>query len=585
MAYRAEFTISRIGESAISPEDRASLMMEVREYLVEKIQEGESRADTESEAADDLAYANKDEEGSFNESPRHLGGRLYSKVRDYLERQIRGSESRTDIESDAADDCAYAKIEAERHFNDKLWRLSVRLYSNEDELRVEVFFGVALEDEVSSSSAPMFMQDLVERFDCRVGPYRLGVGALAEYELADLLFTPEHRLPVLMLSRDARGDLPYGGIDRLSERLLGMAHVVEAPPHGRYRREWGYQFDVWDGAARIIWPGAKPHFMGDGEGGFYRPGRRNFVSEVLDDFDKNGSPESFDREFVAVNIACMRFRNEQLRGNIQADQSTELKRLQRSARKAERERERLERTLATEQTERVRAENLLDTALRDVERLGEELERASATDSMARAREEARNLRYEKDELERRLADREDTNLKLNDELQRYRQKERIARNSRNGYDSLIGDPTKNPGQLSLVGHGLNIMRDPVRMFIIERLAHGIARNYELDDIGSAFDRLGIETYRADRYASALDFSNFNLVVSSYSKCFGPNAYLMSDRLDRIRANRNRTIHPGFGENTATQRSAALMNDISIVLEMIGASEESKRVTELMSAL
>ena len=585
MAYRAEFSINRIGKSAINPADRASLLAEVRDYLVEKIQEGDSRADAESGVADDLAYANKGEGGSFNENPRHLSGRLYSKVRDYLERQIRGSESRTDIESDAADDCAYAKIEAERHFNDKLWRLSVRLYSNEDELRAEVFFGVALEDEVSSSSAPMFMQDLIELFDCRVGPYPLRVGTLAEYELADLLFTPEHRLPVLMLSRDARGDLPYGGIDRLSERLVGMAHVVEAPPQGRYRREWGYQFDVWDGAARIIWPGAKPHFMGDGEGGFYRPGRRDFVSEVLDDLDKNGSPESFDREFVAVNIACMRFRNEQLRGNAQADQSTELKRLQRSARKSERERERLERVLNAEQNERIRAENLLDTALRDVERLGEELERASATDGIARAQEEVRNLRHEKDELEKRLADRENTNLKLNNVLQRYRQRERVARGERNGFDSFIGDPTKNPGQLSLVGHGLNVMRDPIRMFIIERLAHGIARNYELDDIGSALDRLGIDTHRADRYASALDFSNFNLVVSSYSKCFGPNAYLMSDRLDRIRANRNRTIHPGFGESTAAQRSAALLNDISIVLEMIGASEESQQVSELMSAL
>ena len=585
MAYRAEFSIYRIGESAISPADRTSLLMEVRDYLLEKIQEGDSRADAESDVAEDLVYANRDEEGSFDENPRHLGGRLYSKVRDYLEKQIRGSESRTDIESDAADDCAYAKIEAERHFNDKLWRLSVRLYSNEDELRAEVFFGVALEDEVSSSSAPMFMQDLVERFDCRVGPYRLGVGALAECELADLLFTPEHRLPVLMLARDARGNLPYGGIDRLSERLLGMAHVVEAPPQGHYRREWGYQFDVWDGAARIIWPGAKPHFMGHGEGGFYRSGRRDFVSEVLNDLDKNGSPESFNREFVAVNIACMRYRNEQLRSVAQVDESSELKRLRRQARKSERERERLERALNAEQNERIRAENLLDTALRDVERLGEELERASATDGMVRAREEVRNLRQEKDTLADTLAKRDRTISKMNGVLQLYRQKERITRNSRNGFDSLIGDPTKNPGQLSLVGHGLNVMRDPVRMFIIERLGHGIARNYELDDIGYALDRLGIDTHRADRYASALDFSNFNLVVSSYSKCFGPNAYLMSDRLDRIRANRNRTIHPGFGENTTAQRSAALLNDISVVLEMIGASEDSQRVAELKNAL
>jgi hypothetical protein len=585
MAYRAEFSINRIGKSTASPSDRTSLLLEVRDYLVEKIQDDDSSTNRESTASDGQAYADIGENPHFNSKVRNLSGRLYSEVRDYIERQIRGNDSRTDIESDVANDRAYAKIEAERHFNDKLWRLSVRLYSNDDELRAEVFFGVALEDEVSSSSAPMFMQDLVERYDCRVGPYLLGMGVYEEGNLADLLFTRKRRLPVLMVSRDARGNLPYGGIDRLSERLLGMAHVVEAPPQGRYRAEWGYQFDVWDGAARIIWPGARPHFMGDGYGGFYRPGRRDFISEVLNDLDRNGSPESFDREFVAVNIACMRFRNEQLRSSVQTDESSELKRIQRQARKVERERERLEHALATEQTERTRAENLLDTALRDVERLGEELEKVSTTDSIARVRKETRDLRQEKDELQRKLADRENTNLKLNDELQRYRQKERVARNEKNGFDSLIGDPTQNPGQLSLAGHGLNVMRDPVRMFIIERLAHGIARNYGLDDIGSALDRLGVDTYRAHDYASALDFSNFNLVVSSYSKCFGQNAYILSNRLERIRTSRNRTIHPGFYENAANRRSEALLNDISIILAMIGASEESKQVTELKNAL
>ncbi len=539
MAYRAEFAINRIGKSTTSSSDRTSLLLEVRDYLVEKIQKGDSRVDVESDVADDLAYAN---------------------------------------------------IDAELHSKDRLLRLSVRLYSNEDELRAEVFFSVALDDEVSSKPtpmfirAPLFMRELVKRYDCRVGPHRLGVTISGEGELATFLFHPQRKLPVLMVSRDAKGNLPYDSVESLSHQLLGMAQVVEAPPQGRYRREWGYQFNVRDGAARVIWPGARPHSLGDGKGGFYMPGRLE-MSEVVDILDKNSSPESFDREFVAVNIACMRFRNEQLRSDAETDESSELKRIQRQARKVERERERLEHALATEQTERTRTENLLDTALRDVERLGEELEKVSATDSIARVREETRDLRREKDELQRKLADRENTNLKLNDELQRYRQKERVARNEKNGFDSLIGDPTRNPGQLSLVGHGLNVMRDPVRMFIIERLAHGIAHNYGLDDIGSALDRLGVDTYRANDYASALDFSNFNLVVSSYSKCFGQNAYILSNRLERIRTSRNRTIHPGFDENAANRRSEALLNDISIVLEMIGASEESQQITELKNAL
>ena len=201
MAYRAEFSINRIGKSTTSSSDRTSLLLEVRDYLVGKIQDDDSSTNGESTGSDGQAYANIDENPHFNSKVRNLSGRLYSEVRDYIERQIRGNDSRTDIESDVANDRAYAKIEAERHFNDKLWRLSVRLYSNDDELRAEVFFGVALEDEVSSSSAPMFMQDLVGRYDCRVGPHRLGVGVYEEGNLADLLFTRKRRLPVLMVSR------------------------------------------------------------------------------------------------------------------------------------------------------------------------------------------------------------------------------------------------------------------------------------------------------------------------------------------------------------------------------------------------
>ena len=537
MAYRAEFTISRIGESVISPADRASLLMEVRDYLVGGIQKDDSRVDVESYVADDLAYAN---------------------------------------------------IDAELYFKDRLLRLSVRLYSNEDELRAEVFFSATLQDEVSSKStpmfirAPLFMPELVKRYDCRVGPHQLGIAASEEDELAALLFDPERKIPVLMVSRDAGGSLPYRGIDSLSGQLLGMAQVVEAPPQGRYRREWGYQFDIRDGAARIIWPRARPHFLGDGRGGFYMPGIQNFISEVIDDLEDNASPESFDREFVAVNIACMRFRNEQLQSRAQADESKELKQSQRRTRKAEREIERLERDLAAERAERIRAENLLDTSLRDVERLNEELENASRAAGMAEEREENRELRREKDALADILAKRDQTINKMNDVLQLYRQKERIVGNRRNGSDSLIGDPTKNPGQLSLVGHGLNIMRDPVRRFIIKRLSGTYNGN---EDVELALDRISADTKGARNLESTLDFSNFHLAVSDNLKCFGQDARKMSNALDRIRTNRNRTIHPGFGENTAAQRSEALLNDISIVLEMIGAYEESQRVTELKNAL
>ena len=544
MAYRAEFTISRIGEFESSPADRASLLVEVRDYLWEKINVGDSRADIEYDAADDLAFAN---------------------------------------------------IDAERHLNDKLWRLSVRLYANEDELRAEVSFGVALEDGVSSRPAPMFMSELVERYDCRVGPHRLRVSALEENELEAFVFDPRRRLPILMVSRDAKGNFPYGGIGSLSKRLLGMAQVVEPLPRGHYRKEGGYKFAPYGGAARIIWPGARPNFIERGKGGFYIPSKMDIAS-VVDDLENDASPESFDREFIAINIACMRFRNEQLRSRAQADESKELKQSQRRARKAEREIERLERDLAAERTERIRAENLLDTSLRDVERLNEELERATKTDGLMKERENSRRLRDERDTLKHKLAKQNetirkgnatirkgnDTIRKLFGEVQRYKQTGHTMQNEGNGFDSLIGNPTQNPGQLSLVGHGLNIMRDPVRRFIIDRLA-SVYNGHE--GVRLALDKISADTKGTKDLESALDFGNFHIAVSSNQEYFGKNAHRLSSGLRKIREYRNRTIHPVFQENTATQRSKALLTDISEVLRMIGASEESQQVEDLMSAL
>ena len=562
--------------------DRISLMADVRDYLEEEIQrESDSRVEVESESADNRAYSNLEAEGHAATKIRRVGGRLYSAVRDSFERRMRDRTSRADIESDMTDVYAFARIDAERYFDDGLWYLSVRLYSNDSELRAEVLLGAAREDETSSRPAPTFMRGVIERYDCRVGPHRLGV-AETEGELRDLLFNPERTMPILMLSRDAQGALPYDGLERLAEQLLGMALVVEAPPEGSRRSEWGYQFDVWDGAARIIWPGAKPHFLGDGEGGFYRPGRRDFVSDVLYDLDRNASRESFEREFTAVMAACTRSRRRRPLFHIRLGESQDTEDIRRRASIAESEQQWLVGALASERTTRVRVENELNTARKEAERLREELEAASKVDAVARATETIRNLRRENESLTEEVVGLNGTNLSLIEQLQLSRQRERIALKGRTRSDSLIGDPHVNPGQLSLVGHGLNIMRDPVRRHITE----GLARAYNgRDEVQAALNWLGVDTRRSSKIESALDYTNFYLVVSHYSRWFGHNGHILSDRLRRIRASRNRTIHPDFEENTPIRRSEALLDDIAAVLMIVGHSDEAQQVTELKRTL
>ena len=285
--------------------------------------------------------------------------------------------------------------------------------------------------------------------------------------------------------------------------MLGMALVVEAPPEGRHRSEWGYQFDVWDGAGRIIWPGAGPHFLGDGEGGFYRPSRRDFVSDVLYDLDRNASRESFDREFAAVRAACARSRIRQPLFHIWPGGSRDTEDLRRRASIAESEQQWLERTLAVERTMRVRIENELNTARIEAEILREELAAASKVDAVGRAAETIQNLRRDNESLSEDLDRLSGENRSLNKQLQRFRQRERTTQERQNRSNSLIGDPAVNPGQLSLVGHGLNIMRDPVRSYITERLVRAYNGRDEAQD-NSQLARRGHATIIEDGIGAGL---------------------------------------------------------------------------------
>ena len=580
MAYRAEFTIRRLGESGDSPLERVGLMVEVRDYLEEEIQrESDSRVEVESESADNRVNGDLDGEGYSGSRIRRIGGRLYSSVRNSLDRRVRDRTSRADIESDMTDVYAFARIDAERYFDDGLWYLSVRLYSNDSELRAEVFFGAASENETSSRPAPKFMQDLVERYDCRVGPQRLGLAA-TERDLGELLFDPERAIPVLMVSGDAQGILPYGGMQRLSEQLLGTALVVEAPSEGSRRTEWGYQFDVWDGAARIIWPGAKPHSLGDAEGGFYRPERRDLVSDVLYDLYRNAMQDLFEREFTAVRAACMWSRRRQPLFHFRIGPFRGQEEYERRAIIAESDQQWLERALSAEKARLARADKLLETAQDEMERLREELAAASSVEAVSQSTQAIRVLRRENKSLVDELDKLHGTNRKLSDELRLARQRERNARKSQSRAGSLFGDTTVNPGQLSLVGHGLNIMRDPVRRYIFERLAQAYNGR---EQARVALYRLGVDPNRTSKIESTLDYSNFDLVASHYSRLFGRNAHILSDRLRRIRVSRNRTIHPEFEENASFPRSEAVLDDIAVVLRIVGDSMEAERVTEMNS--
>ena len=361
----------------------------------------------------------------------------------------------------------------------------------------------------------------------------------------------------------------------------------------------GRPFDIYDGFASVIWPGATPHNRKGQYFNKHRTGNGRFVSEVINsvvDYSLQDSQEIFESKFVASRMACIQFRNDQLRKLVrdseQVDESVEIKRLERRARKSEEKFERTQRELENQTEANQRSENLLITTQADVARLKEELERASQNDGVAVERKVSRELRLkllyverERDELNKTLAKKESTISKMNKSLQNYRQRERTGAN---GYDSVLGDTTRNPGQLTVIVHGLNIMRDPVRLYIIDRLSAKYGHNNIADALESCINmenRPGAWRNLRTNPESVIDINDFHNVVEAHRDCFGSERRDLSQKLREIREVRNITIHPDFEPRVFRQRTESIINNIADVLESIGSLDKSQEVRGLLNVL
>ena len=527
---------------------------------------------------------------------------LVSEIRRFLEDEL--DDSSLNVESDSTEEHGYFSIDQEGQFHEETWRLVVRAYAADTDAHVEVLTEVIGDDgkirdtqypEVRGA-IPRFVSRLAERYICTSQSHRIGetptLQSLCEFK--GFLFDKGRRLPVLLISRSSDGGYPFGSPKDLIERLSGRVLVVCAPQDNRLR-EFGYRFNIRNGSSRIIWPGASQDNVG-GASGYFPAGTsrtaQRFAAQILKTIDENselaGAVESIRSEFefgyMASRMHCLERKNaEYLRqsrddeGQDSSNVNRELTRERRKARKAE---ERLGwQTERAENTARKLSdvEALLDTAKRDIQRLEQERDTAlgkGAADSERRSRGAIARLERE---LERVRSE----SMQL-----RSRAETGAASASDDSKRFTLWPTDKNPQQLTILNHAFNLMRDPSRHYIMERLS----RQHEKDEIEFRLSRcVRLETDSARRKLqydpkSLIDINDFERIVSANLECFEGNTGLLR-KLAQIREQRNRVVHPDY--NTSANRGMAIktLDDIAETLEIMMANRESKEVLKLKAAL
>ena len=527
---------------------------------------------------------------------------LVSEIRQFLEDELGQDDSSPNVDSDSIESYGYFSIDSERQYYEETWRLVVRAYADDTSARAEVLTEVIGDDGESKDTqyprvkgvSPRFVPRLAERYVCTIGTHRIGERPTPQSpsEFEGLLFDKDRKIPVLLVSRAPFGEFPFGGPEDLAQELLGRVLVVLVPQGDKLRR-LGYQFNVRDGSARIIWPGARQNNVGGARGYFHAGARvtaQEFPNRVLEVIDDNPDVplEDIRREFeagyVRSRMRCLESRNQEyLRQSryVERQDSTEGSReltiARRRGRKAE---EKLKSQLEiSEKAERDLSETLarLETGRRDIDRLEEERDTALGKGAAESERKSRRTIK------------------KLQKELRKARDQSTQLRALTEPRAIPIDDDTKrltlsptdeNPQQLTVLNHAFNLMRDPSRDYIMRRLHERYDGN-DIRDRLSLTVRLDTDSARrklATDPKSLIDINDFDRIVSAELECFEGDTELLS-KLAQIREQRNRVVHPDY--NTLANRGMAIrtIDNIAKTLEIMKASRESSEVRKLRAAL
>lgn len=515
-----------------------------------------------------------------------------------------------DLEQGETGAVGYAGISAERPYpghSELAVQLEARFCTDGDEVAAQIstrFISADGSDPPElRAGPPRLLREIVQRFPCRngVSPVSNAVVRVTAADAVDFtngqILNPERTLPILVITEHPQGGTAIDP-ERALSLLLGVAQVAHFDASGPAAGA-GLCFN---GSVRMYWPAG----ISGREYYSWNAARSLSLAALQRDCLANAAESDFDYRFSLVRAEVILERNRQLeaeqrqRGamaggmaataaasasasaDVAAD--AEIGRLGRELRQAEIRGNEANRKLGIAEGNIARLQDELAAANEQNEYLEDAaavalLEAADETDGR---RDALRKLRADNREMREKDAQNAATIGRLNDESQSLKQElnQRREADRAGGAIKLTGGPADS---VTALNHAVNIYRDRMRTFIVDRLRVQFGDNLA-DCLAGVVE---LNPYRTRELAAVnpqafIDVDVFENVVSSYPECFGYGG--LAERLRGIRRIRNNAAHPppeGFG-------AVNLQDSLRIIAETlnaIGAKQSDNTVRDLMEIM
>ena len=528
------------------------------------------------------------------------GVALIKEVQETIQRELvvsAGDEGAPpDVEFGETSKDSYARISAERDHPRRqglTLRLDVRLCTDGDGVVIAELVSRFLVDDAESvldlpAGPPRLLQSLAEKYECRIGTNRIGYSPLEvtlenlETFVETIVFSPERQLPILLVS-EGRGGRPAVDPELTQRSLAGVAVVglVKRAAADELSHRAGTKLTAFNGAVRLIWPGARFDANGEGPAIFAMPEDARargitLVRDVQAQCIESAPTSDFDILFSNARATVILEKNRQLEEQAQpsvADalaESDEVNafREEIEALRSDLRRERLSRGKEGRDLRKAQADLEVATQERDKALQALELLRGTV-DGAEDAVGTIRGLQNDVKRLETDKREQADTIKNLKQRQERTGQESRSA-GLRMKYP--------HPGNVTALNYAINLFRDPMRHYIIKELDAPDDR--ELRRVLRAsvdFEHLS-DTKAIRDYIDVNDFQN----IVEHNQSNFPEPIELGRRLSDIRFVRNRAAHPQSGGlNSASTRDG--IKKIADALELIGAASEKEEVMNLLN--
>lgn len=398
------------------------------------------------------------------------------------------------------------------------------------------------------------------------------------------VFNSERTLPILLITQNSIDP------ERAQRVLQGVAQVAHCAGNTDQALMQHTGIRTYGGAVRIYWPGCQPGQNSRPPQGFkdfymLNDARRLSLIEVQKACLTNAPETDFDIRFSSARTTVILERNRHLEAESRRYEDSAV--IEDSAKVSE-----LEKSKRFAEVRGNELNRQLQAALRNIEQLTQEKEKSEeiiislegeldhlAADSGVATdggRDERSRLRRQYDELRARAEAQDKTIARLSDDNRILRQRERV----RDGSDGrLLRLGAGDLGNITIMNHALNILRDPCRKFIVRKLRSGYGHDLT-DPLGKSIEFRDSDRRNAAEHPEAVfDIGDFSAIVASNWECFD-DWRALSRKMNEVRHVRNDAAHPppaGFDKD----RTQDSLRTILEALEHLDDRESKECVAEI----